>query len=62
MAKVTIREVEVLNNNCSFVDKFQFKIRFDCIEDLQEDLDWKILYVGESRGVFSFSFSARNFR
>ena len=47
MAKVTIREVEVLNNNCSFVDKFQFKIRFDCIEDLQEDLDWKILYVGK---------------
>lgn len=47
MAKVTIREVEVLNNDCSFVDKFQFKIRFDCIEDLQEDLDWKILYVGK---------------
>jgi len=51
MAKVTIREVEVLNNDCSFVDKFQFKIRFDCIEDLQEDLDWKILYVGSANST-----------
>merc|ERR1712142_9499 len=48
MAKVTISDVEVLNNECSFRDRFQFKIRFDCIEDLQEDLDWKFVYVGSA--------------
>lgn len=48
MAKVTISEVEVLNSECGFADPFRFKIRFNCIEDLQEDLDWKVLYVGSA--------------
>jgi len=30
------------------MDPFEFKIRFNCIEDLQEDLDWKVLYVGSA--------------
>ena len=48
MAKVTISEVEVLNSECRFEDPFRFKIRFNCIEDLPEDLDWKVLYVGSA--------------
>lgn len=48
MAKVTISEVAVLNSECGFMDPFEFKIRFNCIEDLQEDLDWKVLYVGSA--------------
>lgn len=48
MAKVTISEVEVLEPECGFTDQFKFKIRFNCIEDLQDDLDWKIIYVGSA--------------
>jgi len=48
MAKVTISEVQVLESECGFRDPFRFKIRFNCIEDLQEDLDWKIIYVGSA--------------
>lgn len=35
-------------SECGFADPFRFKIRFNCIEDLQEDLDWKVLYVGSA--------------
>ena len=48
MAKVTISEVEPLQPECLFTDPFKFKIRFNCIEDLQDDLDWKIIYVGSA--------------
>ena len=27
---------------------FQFEITFECIEDLPEDLEWKIIYVGSA--------------
>ena len=33
---------------CAFGDPFRFRIRFNCIENLQEDLDWKIIYVGSA--------------
>ena len=26
----------------------QFEITFECIEDLPEDLEWKIIYVGSA--------------
>ena len=61
MAKVTISEVEPLQPECLFTDPFKFKIRFNCIEDLQDDLDWKIIYVGSAnsnqhdQGKYSYS-------
>jgi len=48
MAKVTISECQVIEPECAFGDPFQFRIRFNCIENLQEDLDWKIIYVGSA--------------
>jgi len=48
MAKVHICNVVVLDNPSAFLNPFQFEITFDCIEDLQEDLEWKIVYVGSA--------------
>ena len=48
MAKVTISECQVMEPECAFGDPFRFRIRFNCIENLQEDLDWKIIYVGSA--------------
>jgi len=48
MAKVTISECQVMDAECGFGDPFRFRIRFNCIENLQEDLDWKIIYVGSA--------------
>ena len=30
------------------LQKLQFEITFECIEDLPEDLEWKIIYVGSA--------------
>lgn len=48
MAKVNICNVEVRDNPCPFHHPFQFEITFECIEDLNEDLEWKIIYVGSA--------------
>lgn len=48
MAKVHVCNVVVLDNPSPFFNPFQFEITFECIEDLQEDLEWKIIYVGSA--------------
>lgn len=48
MAKVHVCNVVVLDNPSSFLKPFQFEITFECIEDLKEDLEWKIIYVGSA--------------
>ncbi|NXS78563.1 ASF1 protein, partial [Erpornis zantholeuca] len=48
MAKVQVNNVVVLDNPSPFYNPFQFEITFECIEDLSEDLEWKIIYVGSA--------------
>lgn len=48
MAKVHVCNVVVLDNPSPFFNPFQFEITFECIEDLKEDLEWKIIYVGSA--------------
>ncbi|KAK2179553.1 hypothetical protein NP493_483g01021 [Ridgeia piscesae] len=48
MAKVTISNVVVKDNPCVFNHPFQFEITFECIENLNDDLEWKIIYVGSA--------------
>ena len=48
MAKVHVCNVLVLDNPARFMSKLEFEITFECIEDLPEDLEWKIIYVGSA--------------
>ena len=48
MAKVHVCNVLVLDNPTQFMSKLEFEITFECIEDLPEDLEWKIIYVGSA--------------
>jgi histone chaperone ASF1 len=48
MAKVHITNVVVLDNPSSFQNPFQFELTFECIEELKEDLEWKMIYVGSA--------------
>ncbi|XP_005993902.1 histone chaperone ASF1 [Latimeria chalumnae] len=48
MAKVQVNNVVVLDNPSPFYNPFQFEITFECIENLSEDLEWKIIYVGSA--------------
>lgn len=48
MAKVHILNVTVHNNPAPFFTPLQFEIHFECLEDLQDDLEFKIIYVGSA--------------
>lgn len=38
----------VHNNPATFYTPFQFEIHFECLEELQDDLEFKIIYVGSA--------------
>jgi len=45
MSIVNIRNVEFLNNPAKFSDPYKFKVTFECIAPLPDDLEWKLIYV-----------------
>lgn len=45
---IQISNVEVKNNPSPFNCPFEFEITFDCSDDLNSDLEWKIIYVGSA--------------
>lgn len=45
MSTVTIRNVEFINNPARFSDPYRFRVTFDCIAELKEDLEWKLIFV-----------------
>ncbi|KIY44885.1 anti-silence-domain-containing protein [Fistulina hepatica ATCC 64428] len=45
MSIVTIRNVEFLNNPAAFSDPYKFRVTFECIAPLKDDLEWKLIYV-----------------
>jgi len=45
MSAVTIRNVEFLNNPARFTDAYKFRVTFECISPLKDDLEWKLIYV-----------------
>jgi len=48
MAHVNITDVSVLNNPATFLTPFEFEINFECLHQLQDDLEWKVTYVGDA--------------
>ncbi|KAG9076201.1 Histone chaperone asf1 [Ceratobasidium sp. UAMH 11750] len=45
MSIVTLRDVVFLNNPAKFGDPYNFKITFECIAPLKEDLEWRVIFV-----------------
>lgn len=48
MSAVNIKDVTVLANPAPFVDPFQFEISYECLTPLEDDLEWKLIYVGSA--------------
>ncbi|MCJ1337129.1 Histone chaperone asf1 [Bachmanniomyces sp. S44760] len=48
MSVVSLLGVKVLNNPANFSDAYEFEITFECLEQLQKDLEWKLTYVGSA--------------
>ncbi|OAK95230.1 histone deposition protein Asf1 [Phaeosphaeriaceae sp. SRC1lsM3a] len=48
MSVVSLLGVEVKNNPAPFGAPYEFEITFECLEQLQADLEWKLTYVGSA--------------
>ena len=48
MALVNVIQVTVLDNPTAFTNPFQFEITFECLQELSDDLEWKVIYVGSA--------------
>lgn len=48
MSVVSLLGVKILNNPASFLAPYEFEITFECLEQLREDLEWKLTYVGSA--------------
>lgn len=48
MALVNVVNMAVLDNPANFLSSFSFEITFECLQPLQDDLEWKVLYVGSA--------------
>lgn len=48
MSAVNITNVAVLGNPAPFLSPFQFEISYECLDALQDDLEWKLTYVGSA--------------
>ncbi|KAF4611604.1 hypothetical protein D9613_003913 [Agrocybe pediades] len=42
---VTIRNVEFINNPARFSDVYRFRVTFECIAPLEDDLEWRLIFV-----------------
>lgn len=51
MSIVSLLGIKVLNNPAKFTDSYEFEITFECLEQLKDDLEWKLTYVGSSRSL-----------
>jgi len=49
MALVNVVNMVVLDNPTNFSNPFQFEITFECLQELEDDLEWKVLYVGSAQ-------------
>ncbi|GHJ84032.1 hypothetical protein NliqN6_0434 [Naganishia liquefaciens] len=49
MSIVNIRNIQLLNNPARWEDEYNFRITFECVEELKEDIEWRLLYVGDAK-------------
>ncbi|KZO97559.1 histone chaperone [Calocera viscosa TUFC12733] len=47
MSIVNIRSVEFVNNPAKFTDPYIFRVTFECIAPLKDDLEWRLIYVSQ---------------
>eukprot|EP00957_Ditylum_brightwellii_P104195 7936134-Ditylum_brightwellii.AAC.1 len=48
MSLVNVTNMAVLNNPSPFSSPLLFEITFECLQELTDDLEWKVLYVGSA--------------
>lgn len=51
MSLVNISNMTVLDNPAPFGNPLQFEITFECLQPLEDDLEWKVVYVGSAKST-----------
>ncbi len=49
MTSLNITNVVVHNNPSPFLTQLKFQITFECIRELPEVVEWKLIYIGSAR-------------
>ena len=45
---ISLNNIQVLNNPAQFTSTFKFQITFDCVTEIEKELEWKLVYVGSA--------------
>mmetsp|Transcript_6130 Transcript_6130/g.9245 ORF Transcript_6130/g.9245 Transcript_6130/m.9245 type:complete len:212 (+) Transcript_6130:59-694(+) len=48
MALVNVTGVTVMDNPTKYTNPFTFDVQFECIQELPDDIEWKVTYVGSA--------------
>eukprot|EP00740_Mantoniella_antarctica_P015314 CAMPEP_0181369784 /NCGR_PEP_ID=MMETSP1106-20121128/13005_1 /TAXON_ID=81844 /ORGANISM="Mantoniella antarctica, Strain SL-175" /LENGTH=186 /DNA_ID=CAMNT_0023486389 /DNA_START=230 /DNA_END=786 /DNA_ORIENTATION=+ len=48
MSAISVTQVQVLDNPQFFGNPLQFEIQYECLQSLENDLEWKLTYVGSA--------------
>merc|ERR1719379_2767579 len=48
MASINVTSVNVLDNPSLFSNPLQFEVSYECLYDLNDDLEWKLTYMGSA--------------
>ncbi|PWO01263.1 anti-silence-domain-containing protein [Tilletiopsis washingtonensis] len=51
MSVVHLQNITILNDKAAFSDPYIFKITFECISPLEDDIEWKLIYVGSAEST-----------
>lgn len=51
MSLVNVSNMTVLDNPAPFGNPLQFEITFECLQPLEDDLEWKVVYVGSAKST-----------
>ena len=50
MSLINLLDISFKNNPAPIADPYEIEIQFECLESLQNDLEWKLMYV--SQGMY----------
>ncbi|WFD30487.1 Histone chaperone asf1 [Malassezia sp. CBS 17886] len=48
MSIVHLQNVEIINSQARFSDPYIFRVTFECIAPLEDDIEWRLIYVGSA--------------
>ena len=49
MSLINILNIIVDNNPTKFQDPFVFRITFECVKPIEQEIEWKLIYVGSAK-------------